>query len=79
MEFFEPVSSSIYTSRPILYKDLDGDKVKELIVKTPTRGEMRTVIYGLKEGKYVSLNSSLYQLGVSEIELKGDKIKEKNG
>lgn len=74
---FEPVSSSIYTSRPILYKDLDGDKVKELIVKTPTRGGDETVIYGLKEGKYVSLNSSLYQLGVSEIELKGDKIKGK--
>ena len=74
---FEPVSSSIYTSRPILYKDLDGDKVKELIVKTPTRGGDETVIYGLKEGKYISLNSTLYQLGVSEIELKGDKIKGK--
>jgi hypothetical protein len=38
---------------------------------------LETVIYGLKEGKYISLNSTLYQLGISEIELKGDKIKGK--
>ncbi len=74
---YEPISSSIFTSRPIQYKDLDKDGIMEMVVRTPTRGGDEAVIYGLKDGKYISFNSILYKEGFSEIDLKGDKIKTK--
>lgn len=74
---YEPVSGSIYTSAPIQFKDLDNDGVKEMIVKSPTRGGEETVIYGLKDGKYISMNTILNGLGIYEIELSGTRIKGK--
>lgn len=74
---YEPVSGSIYTSRPIQYRDLDKDGIMEMVVRTPTRGGDEAVIYGLKDGKYVSFNTVLSQMGIYEIDIKGDKIKGK--
>jgi uncharacterized protein YgiM (DUF1202 family) len=74
---YEPVSGSIYTSRPIQYKDLDKDGIMEMVVRTPTRGGDEAIIYGLKEGKYVSFSTILSQMGIYEIDIKGDKIKGK--
>jgi hypothetical protein len=74
---YEPVSGSIFTSRPIQYKDLDKDGIMEMVVRTPTRGGDEAVIYGLKDGKYVSFSAVLSQMGIYEIDLKGDKIKGK--
>lgn len=74
---YEPVSGSIYTSIPIQYRDLDKDGIMEMIIKTPTRGGEETVIYGLKDGRYISMNSVLYTMGIYEVELKGDKIRGK--
>lgn len=74
---YEPVSSSIYTSKPIQYKDLDGDGVVEIIVRTPNRGGDDTTIFGLKDGKYIAMSAILSQMGIYEIEIKGDKIRGK--
>lgn len=74
---YEPVSGSIYTSTPIQFKDLDNDGIKEMVVKSPTRGGEETIIYALQDGKYVSMNAILNSMGIYEIELIGTKIKGK--
>ena len=50
---YETVSGSIYTNNPIQYRDLDNDGTMEVMVKNPTRGRKETVIYGLKDGRYI--------------------------